>query len=139
MIGDFFSNFRLIVRELRAFADRELTKHGVRLGQYQLLLVLWEHDGLTPRELADAVVVEMPTVTRTVQRMVRDGLVRREANPDDARSVRIFLLPKGRAVRELAERVREASAERALRGFTPSERAAFVGFMRRILENLTAE
>lgn len=136
MNDDFLGRIRLVVRELRAYADRELSKHGVRFGQYQLLRALWDRDGQTPRELADAVVVEMPTVTRTTQRMVRDGLVRREANPDDARSVRIFLTEKGSSVRDLASVVREAAMERALSGFSEAERTQLMAAMERILQNL---
>ena len=137
MNDDFLGRVRLVVRELRAYADRELSRHGVRFGQYQLLRVLFDRDGQTPRELADAVVVEMPTVTRTVQRMVRDGLVRREANPDDARSIRIFLTAKGRGVRALADAVRAAATERALRDFSATERAKMLSNLDRILKNLT--
>lgn len=124
-----------VVRTVRARLDRALQRSGLRLGQYQVLRHLWDEDGLTPREIADRLDVEMPTVTRTVQRMVRDGLVERQAHPDDARSVRIYLTKRGLDLRpQLAEIIAEQT-ERAMRGFTPDERATFVQMLERISEN----
>jgi MarR family transcriptional regulator, organic hydroperoxide resistance regulator len=128
-----------VVRVLRARVDRALQRSGLRLGQYQVLRHLWDDDGLTPREIADRLTVEMPTVTRTVQRMVRDGLVERHAHPDDARSVRIYLTKRGSELRpQLAEIIGEQT-EHALRGFAPQERTAFVHMLERITENSKGE
>lgn len=127
------------VRGLRSRLDRALQEAGLRLGQYQLLRLLWEHDGLTPRELADRLTVEMPTVTRTVQRLVRDGLVRRHAHPSDARSVRIYLTERGRRVRERVSEIFAQETERALEGFSAGERATLVELMRRMAANTRHE
>lgn len=127
------------VRGLRSRLDRALQGAGLRLGQYQLLRLLWEHDGLTPRELADRLTVEMPTVTRTVQRMVRDGLARREAHPSDARSVRIYLTERGQRVRERVSEIFAQETERALEGFSAAERATLVELMRRMAVNTRHE
>ncbi|HEX8807131.1 MAG TPA: MarR family transcriptional regulator [Candidatus Aquilonibacter sp.] len=132
---EFFRALGNVVRVLRARVDRALQNSGLRLGQYQVLRHLWEDDGLTPREIADRLTVEMPTVTRTVQRMVRDGLVERHAHPDDARSVRIYLTKRGSELRPQLAEIIGQQTERALRGFGAQERAAFVHMLERITEN----
>lgn len=134
--SDVFATIGATVRAVRARLDRSLQDAGLRLGQYQLLRLLWEQDGMTPRELAERLDVEMPTVTRTVQRLLRDGFVRREAHPDDARSVRIYLTTRGQEQRERAFRIIARETEHALNGFTPSERDDLVGLMERITENV---
>jgi DNA-binding MarR family transcriptional regulator len=126
------------VRLLRGQLDAELREHGLRLGQFNVLRLLWEEDGLTPRELSERLTVEMPTVTRTVQRMLRDGLVRRQAHPDDARSVRIFLTHRGLTVRDELEAVLERFTERVLRGISPRERADFVTLLHQLSANASA-
>lgn len=127
------------VRGLRARIDRALQEHGLRLGQYQILQMLWEQDGLTPGDLAERLAVEMPTVTRTVQRMIRDELVRREANPLDARSVRIWLTSRGLGVRELVSDIFEEETSHALAGFSAAERDQFVDFLERVTRNSRAD
>jgi MarR family transcriptional regulator, organic hydroperoxide resistance regulator len=123
------------VRTIRARVDRSLQEAGLRLGQYQVLRHLWEQDGLTPREIAERLDVEMPTVTRTVQRMVRDGLVQRQAHPADARSVRIYLTKRGGDLHACLAAIVEEETERSLRGFSSQERAALVRMLERIAEN----
>ena len=133
---DVFATFGTTVRALRSRLDRSLQAVGLRLGQYQLLKVLWDENGLTPRELSERLHVEMPTVTRTVQRMVRDGFVGREAHPADARSVRICLTSKGAALKDQVALILDGETARALEGFTRSEQAAFEAFMERIAWNV---
>ena len=137
--SDVFRALGNAVRTLRARVDRTLQNSGLRLGQYQVLRHLWEEDGLTPREIADRLGVEMPTVTRTVQRMVRDGLVARRAHPEDARSVRIYLTKRGLDLRPALAEIIAEQTERALRGFSPGERAEFAEMLDRIAENCKEE
>jgi DNA-binding MarR family transcriptional regulator len=133
--GDELRALGTTVRAVRARVDRSLQQAGLRLGQYQVLRFLWENDGLTPREIATCLDVEMPTVTRTVQRMVRDGLVRREAHPDDARSVRIYLTKRGTDLEPVLGALLEEETERALRGFSEPERMSLISMLERISEN----
>lgn len=50
----------------------------------------------TPRELAQIECVSAPSMTRTVNALVEQGLVSRAADPDDGRQVRLRLTPEGR-------------------------------------------
>ncbi len=123
------------VRAIRARFDRALQTMGLRLGQYQVLRALWECDGMTPREIAAELGVEMPTVTRTVQRMLRDGLVRREANPGDARSVRIYLTARSAELRERVTHLKDAQTAVALQGLRPQQLQVLVELLERIEAN----
>jgi DNA-binding MarR family transcriptional regulator len=86
---------RLMAAEL---AER-LRPADVGIGQWAVLLPLWAQDGATQAELARVVAIEPPTMVRTVDRMVRDGLVTRRPDPEDGRLSRIWLTPRGRALR----------------------------------------
>lgn len=64
---------------------------------YDTLLALEEapNQRLTMSELADRVVLSPSGVTRLVDRLVKQGLVQREANPDDGRSSFAAITPAG--------------------------------------------
>lgn len=64
---------------------------------YDTLLALEEapNQRLTMSELADRVVLSPSGVTRLVDRLVKQGLVKREANPDDGRSSFAAITPAG--------------------------------------------
>jgi DNA-binding MarR family transcriptional regulator len=72
----------------------------VGIGQWAVLMFLWERDGRSQAELSRVVAIEPPTMVRTIDRMVRDGLVRRVPDPDDGRISRISLTERGRALRD---------------------------------------
>jgi DNA-binding MarR family transcriptional regulator len=77
-------------------------------------------------ELAAAEALAQPTITTLVGRLERDGLVRREADPADARAVRVHLTDAGLARLAEMKIAREAVLEARLAGLTPDERAALL-------------
>jgi DNA-binding MarR family transcriptional regulator len=74
--------------------------HGVAVGQWPILLHLWDEDGLNQKELSRRVQIEEPTAARTLERMERDGLVRRARNTRDRRQVNVFLTERGAALKD---------------------------------------
>ena len=77
---------------MRAFA-----RHGIHHGQAMCLRLLAFAPDVTQRDLARALHVSSPTVTRMVGSMEKAGLVRRRPDDADARLVRVELTEAGRA------------------------------------------
>ena len=93
----------LVNRAARVMAQQlaeELRPAGVGIGQWAVLLFLWARDGMSQAELSRVVAIEPPTMVRTLDRMVRDGLVTRRADPSDGRISRIHLTERGRMLRD---------------------------------------
>jgi DNA-binding MarR family transcriptional regulator len=99
---------------LRALQMR-LAAHGVSIGHWTFLRILWERDGLTQRELSEQAGLMEPTTFSAVQAMQRLGYVTRRHKPDNRKNVYIFLTPKGRALKHklvpLAEEVNRIAAQ----------------------------
>ena len=76
---------------------------GPRLGGPARLRLLEALDAasapLSVSEIGDAVGVDQPRASRLVQQAAQMGLVRREADPDDARRTRVALTDNGRVDR----------------------------------------
>lgn len=93
----------LVNRVARSMAHQlaeELRPAGIGIGQWAVLLFLWARDGLSQAELSRVVAIEPPTMVRTIDRMVRDGLVTRVPDAADGRVSRIHLTERGRALRD---------------------------------------
>ncbi|WP_259782904.1 MarR family winged helix-turn-helix transcriptional regulator [Aestuariispira ectoiniformans] len=87
----------------RAFArslQRRLAKHGVPIGQWHFLRILWLRDGLTQKDLSDELGIMGPTAVVALRAMEKNGLINRIRNEDDRRKVNIFLTDKGRALKD---------------------------------------
>ena len=76
-----------------------LSDHDLSLAEYDVLVQLSEApDGrLRMTELAELVLLSRSGLTRLVDRMTRDGLVRREPCPDDARGTFTLMTDEGQA------------------------------------------
>lgn len=89
---------------------------------------------LTVGEIADAVGVDQPRASRLVQQAVEAGLVRREADPDDARRTRVAATDAGRAIVRGFRGERRDAIDSALGGFTDAERAELARLLTKLAD-----
>ena len=64
-------------------------------GQPRILKELREHGIMNQKELADACLMDVTTMSRTLDRMEKDGLLKRENNPASRRSWNVLLTDCG--------------------------------------------
>ena len=140
-------------RAWRAFrnADRELSlrlhRHllqdsGLTEADYVILAVLSEHPtGQMPaQELCASLEWEKSRLSHQVRRMQEQGLIDREPNPADARSVMIALLPAGRRAIEGAAPEHVQNVRRHFIDlFTPAELDTLAALNERVLRHLTED
>lgn len=119
--------------------DRALAPHGVALGQFPLLLILWEQDGLTQSEIARRLDIEQPTVANTLRRMERDGLVTFKPDPNNGRQVLIRLTAKGGALRAALTAEALAVNARAAATLSPQELTTFLRILDKMRTALGAD
>jgi DNA-binding MarR family transcriptional regulator len=79
--------------------------------------------------LAASEAVAQPTMTTLVGRLERDGLVRRESDPADARAVLVTLTPEGLMRLTRIREARAAAIEARLEELDPDEREALAAAM----------
>jgi MarR family transcriptional regulator, organic hydroperoxide resistance regulator len=97
----FYSVSHAFSRAYRQFLD----PLGLTYPQYVVLLVLWEQDGLTVREIGDQLFLDSGTLTPLLKRLEAAGHIRRARDKQDERQVRISLTETGRALRDKAEEI----------------------------------
>lgn len=79
-----------------------LDELGLTYPQYLVMLLLWEADGRSVKELGDRLGLDSGTLTPLLKRLEAQGLVRRARDPADERVVRVTLSAGGTALRERA-------------------------------------
>lgn len=105
-------------------------------GQPPLLFQLEREDGQSQKNLAEQLQRSPATVTVMLKRMETSGYVRREADPKDLRSLRVYLTDQGRsALQELREVIQELE-QQAQKDFTPEESRIMPLLAQRMLQNL---
>lgn len=82
-----------------------LDELGLTYPQYLVMLVLWDQDSISVRDLGAALRLESSTLSPLLKRLEAGGLLRRERRPDDERSVALRLTDAGARLRERARAV----------------------------------
>ncbi|HET9149072.1 MAG TPA: MarR family winged helix-turn-helix transcriptional regulator [Alphaproteobacteria bacterium] len=86
-------------RSFTRVLQSKIAPHGVSIGQWYFLRVLWAQDGLTQRELSQRVGMMEPTTVTALNGMEKRGYVKRVRNANDRRKINIYLTDKGRALK----------------------------------------
>jgi homoprotocatechuate degradation regulator HpaR len=77
-----------------------LTAAGLTEQQWRVLRVLWEHNGIEARELAERTLMLRPSLSGVLDRLERNGLVERRGDDADGRKVRLVMTRKARRLYE---------------------------------------
>lgn len=87
-----YATSRLITQQYKPLLD-EL---GVTYPQYLVLLVLWEKDKISIKEISDKLFLETNTLTPLLKRMEKNGIIKRMRSEIDERVVTISLTQQGK-------------------------------------------
>ncbi|WP_207483270.1 MarR family winged helix-turn-helix transcriptional regulator [Arenibaculum pallidiluteum] len=87
-------------RRLEEELEEKLRGEGVPIEQMRILTALSDGGGLPMGDLAGIVLVEGPTLTKIVDRMVTNGLVYRSPDEKDRRRILIYLTNRGKALHD---------------------------------------
>ncbi len=106
--------------------------------QGRILFVLWLKDNIPIQELSTRTGLGKSTLTRMLDRLEGSGHLVRAVPGDDRRKVLIRLTEENKRMKAAYEQVSIEMADLYYTGFSEDEIDRFEGYLKRILENLTA-
>jgi MarR family transcriptional regulator, organic hydroperoxide resistance regulator len=131
--------FYWLARVSRGYAhdmDIVLKRVGMDVARWRVLMMLRQTRSASVSELAFHGVLKLSTMTKTVQRLEGDNLVKTATKPTDARVTEVFLTKAGE---DACERVRKQAGRiyrQAFEGFSAKDINDLNMILRRIHENL---
>ena len=102
---------------------------------WTVLLYLWRQDGMTQQELCRATSRDKPAMTRLINAMERQGLVRRVNGEADHRENHIHLTQLARDIEGKARFVGYKTLKEALRGLSTEEQKTAQTVLKRVFSN----
>lgn len=114
-----------------------LDELGLTYPQYLVMLVLWEQDALSVRDVGAALQLESSTLSPLLKRLEAAGLIRRERRADDERQVALHLTEAGTALRERARSVPVSLGDAM--GLTPEQDTTAKQLLRLLTDNVSRE
>jgi DNA-binding MarR family transcriptional regulator len=109
-----------------------LEKFSLTPKQFSLLAFLWKQDGLSQVELSDKCQIDRTTLGGLIDRLQKQGYVRREPNPEDRRAFQIYLTDTGQALEDELL----AIARKVTDSFTAGLSSAETETLRQLLKKL---
>ncbi len=103
---------RLIIREYKPYLDAL----NLTYPQYLVLMILWEEDCHPVNDIAKRLILNTNTMTPLLQRMEKQGLVKRQRSSEDERKVIVCLTDEGRKMQEDAVKIPEMLANGLVNG-----------------------
>jgi len=98
---------REIIKQYKPFLDEiDLT-----YTQYIAMMVLWEHQSVTVKELGQYLFLDSGTLTPLLKKMEAKGIISRKRDQEDERSLIVSLTAEGEALKERAVEVPQKMAQ----------------------------
>lgn len=125
-----------IIGRYNAALSSEMTTLGLTTPQMRSLAVLSVMDGILIRELAVYAVVQQSTLSRALDTLNSNGMIRRETDGKDSRATRVFLTDAGREAYERLWPHMSQASDAMFKGIDDAEKRAFVGTLQSVLRNI---
>ena len=121
----------------RFHLSEQLADKGLYAGQEQLLRALVPAEALNVGDLSQILQVRPPTISKSLNRLARLGVIQRYSETSDRHSVLVKLTLKGRALAESIETSWNKVEHDLMRDFDEKDRRRLRKLLRRASRNLT--
>jgi len=126
----------LVSRRRFQLSDIMFEKIGIGPGQVPVLMELHRHGEMGQNALAEKVHVTPATMSGTLKRMERDGLVARRGDAEDARVSLVSLAPQGERLVERAHETFVQMDDTMFEGVSEEDCAKMLEVLQRVQDNL---
>ncbi len=121
-------------RQLENELEERLRPGGVPIEQFRILEVLDATEPCAMGEIATQSLIEPPTLTKIIDKMVAEQLVYRAPDPNDRRRVLILTAPAGKALYKRLKGVSTAQEQRIVELLASDKAAALRDILRELMQ-----
>lgn len=125
-----------INKQILAMHAGRIRRLGITVSGIQALSLLAEHDGVTVSELSELAYIAQPTLTKMLNRLEAEKLIRRKSSKRDKRLTQNYITPAGTKLLQGMWEMMGAGEKRMLQGFTSAQVEELMGYLKTIDDNL---
>jgi len=124
---------REVIKQYKPFLDNiDLT-----YTQYITMMVLWEHESITTKELGKLLYLDSGTLTPLLKKMESKGLLTRKRSREDERNLIVTITDSGRSLKEKAVSIPEQMVQCS--NLDSKDASDLYRILNKMLENFGAE
>lgn len=133
----FMSDVSIIVRKMRAFAERGSDQLGIGFPEQLVLMHLAANGSSNQDAIAASLNIDKGAVAKTVAKLEEKGLVTREVNAQNKREKLVSATPAAARKLQAMTKRYERLEEIMFSGLSPEEREALSSSIARVAKNLS--
>ncbi|UJF33779.1 MarR family winged helix-turn-helix transcriptional regulator [Paenibacillus hexagrammi] len=130
---------KLTYRNLSNYLDSRLQEYDLTSSQLGVLMLLWEQEGVTQKEIQTAVGVRSASLTFLIKGLDQKGLIVRKTDELDTRLNRVFLTEKSRALKEDCLQLVMETENKLAQGVELGKIEEMVGILKQCNKNILDE
>ncbi|HEY9190193.1 MAG TPA: MarR family winged helix-turn-helix transcriptional regulator [Sulfurovum sp.] len=123
----------------KANFNGRLKAYGISPEQWSLLFRVVEKSGLTQKELSDSTYKDQANITRSIDRLIQKGLMKRVPNAQDRRSFNLFPTEEAAVLVDKVIPLSKAHNEHLTEGLTIKEAEMLKALLKKVYQNLEKE
>lgn len=124
-----------ISRQAQVFIRKRASELGLGKGQFFLLKILATKEDLNQNELTGTLMIDKATTARAIKSLESKGLAIRVVDPEDRRSNRLSLTPKGKKLCAELDEISLELENRLLAGFSQKDRQRLSALLEKLVAN----
>ncbi len=138
-LNDLYRALHRLNRQIHRTSHQEsYRKGGLHHGQANLLLLIFQNDGASQRDLAEQLDVRPSSMTEMLTKLEQNGLIVRKQDDKDQRVMRIHLTEKGKEAAEEIAESKDALAESLFGALTEDEQEQMLNLTEKLCASLEA-
>ncbi|MEI6127883.1 MAG: MarR family transcriptional regulator [Pseudomonadota bacterium] len=126
----------IIHRCMRRFFESQMKKYDITPPQFEVLLTLWNEDGIVLSELGRRLSRDGPTITGIIDRMEKKKLVVRKRSMQDRRVIQVYLTPYAWEIKENLMKMQMDAGSEITCNFSVQDITCLEEMLQEILSNI---
>ncbi|MEX0647729.1 MAG: MarR family transcriptional regulator [Balneolaceae bacterium] len=127
----------ILHRKSHIYFQKELEPLGMGRGHVKIFSYLAHKPGATQQELTSYFKLDKGTISYLIKKMSEGGYVRREPDPEDRRSYKLFLTEKAEKKEKEIRKIFNGWTELLLENFSKDEQKQAFQIMERMIKNVS--
>jgi DNA-binding MarR family transcriptional regulator len=126
----------VIHRYMRRFLESNMKKFDITPPQFEVLMTLWNEDGVVLSELGRRLSRDGPTITGIIDRMEKKKLLVRKRSLRDRRVIQVYLTPLAWEIKENLMKMQGDAGRDVAGDFTEIDVQTLETLLRKVLCNI---
>lgn len=118
--------------KIKTYMKKKIKESNIQIsaGQSGVLFLLRQENNLKMSELSRLLQIDNSAITRVIDRLEKNKLVKREMNPSDRRQYLISITEKGKRDIDVVGEIANQTNEKIKEGFTEEDITTFLSVLR---------